>query len=304
MQGFIVNWKTTVTGLVLVLLGGSQAVFGFHLPGFTMEPGAAIIMGLGFLAAKDGNVTGGTVPQTGEASTRVPFANAAMLVFAVGIALMLTPNNARAADMLVKANVPAPIVRDWSGFFIGVNGASVISKSNVAVDPNLPAADPGQSKGGTPYGGAAIGLNIQKQNFVVGLTLDLGWLNAIAHVPCGDTSCIARTTYSGDALARVGLTMGSMEFLTPAQSPNTRDVWVYGLGGAMMRGLRAENAMEQVKATKVSFLVGAGAEVPIGANLSGAIEWHHVLPAHLKGDPTIETKTNEDRWVARLNYRM
>ena len=64
MKSFLANWKTTVTGAGMILLGVSS-LLGVTI-GAPMSPDAAIasIMGgLGLLFAKDGDVTGGTKPQ-------------------------------------------------------------------------------------------------------------------------------------------------------------------------------------------------------------------------------------------------
>ena len=71
------NWKTTVSGVVSAAAG---LVVYLHSGGYVVEPGWLLgaanfvmiggIASLG-LAAKDGNVTGGTVPQTTEAAYRV-----------------------------------------------------------------------------------------------------------------------------------------------------------------------------------------------------------------------------------------
>lgn len=48
------NWKSSAAGLVLVMVGVMSAVLHVTIPGFTMDPGAAIAAGLGLLVAKDG----------------------------------------------------------------------------------------------------------------------------------------------------------------------------------------------------------------------------------------------------------
>jgi hypothetical protein len=53
MNSMMVNWKTSVAGLVLIAVGALGVGFGVHVPGFAMEPGAAIAAGLGLLMAKD-----------------------------------------------------------------------------------------------------------------------------------------------------------------------------------------------------------------------------------------------------------
>lgn len=63
MSSLLSNWKTSVTGLIIIGLGALGSFVGIQIPGFTMDFGAALIMGVGMLLAKDSNVTGGTKPQ-------------------------------------------------------------------------------------------------------------------------------------------------------------------------------------------------------------------------------------------------
>lgn len=53
MNSLMTNWKTSLSGAVLILVGGLEIVLGMHIPGFAMEPGVAITMGIGLLMAKD-----------------------------------------------------------------------------------------------------------------------------------------------------------------------------------------------------------------------------------------------------------
>lgn len=75
MKSFLVNWKTTLGGLALVL-GGLATI----LTALTHNPvdasslqaaGASIVAGVTLLFAKDGNVTGGTVGQPSTTSALV-----------------------------------------------------------------------------------------------------------------------------------------------------------------------------------------------------------------------------------------
>lgn len=52
------NWKTTITGIALILLGAL-----FIYLGKVEYAGMCILAGLGFLGAKDFNVTDGTTGQ-------------------------------------------------------------------------------------------------------------------------------------------------------------------------------------------------------------------------------------------------
>lgn len=61
----MMNWKTTASGALMVLVGVAS-LLGLNFGGTPMSPDAAIasIMGgLGLIFAKDSNVTGGSVQQ-------------------------------------------------------------------------------------------------------------------------------------------------------------------------------------------------------------------------------------------------
>lgn len=65
MKNVFVNWKTTSTGILMVL-AGLAGLFGIKTGAVPMSPEAAvssILGGLGLIFAKDGNVTGGTTQQ-------------------------------------------------------------------------------------------------------------------------------------------------------------------------------------------------------------------------------------------------
>ena len=52
MTAVLTNWKTTVAGIVVIVLGGLHYV-GVNVPGFTMDIGPAITAGIGLILAGD-----------------------------------------------------------------------------------------------------------------------------------------------------------------------------------------------------------------------------------------------------------
>ena len=60
---FLTNWKTTSSGVVMIMLALGSQFFGLTIPGLTESPGTLLLAGIGMLSAKDGNVTGGTTIQ-------------------------------------------------------------------------------------------------------------------------------------------------------------------------------------------------------------------------------------------------
>lgn len=57
MANFISSWKTSIVGVVLLLIAGLK-VAGVEIPGFNTDVGTMIAAGLAALFAKDANVTG------------------------------------------------------------------------------------------------------------------------------------------------------------------------------------------------------------------------------------------------------
>lgn len=58
------NWKTTLAGIGMILSGAGTLINDFQAgTGINMAAITNIIGGIGFLCAKDQNVTGGTVKQ-------------------------------------------------------------------------------------------------------------------------------------------------------------------------------------------------------------------------------------------------
>jgi hypothetical protein len=47
------NWRTSAGGAVLIAIALLHMIFGVDVPGFTMEPGAAIAAGIALLMAQD-----------------------------------------------------------------------------------------------------------------------------------------------------------------------------------------------------------------------------------------------------------
>jgi hypothetical protein len=72
---FTINWKTTTAGLAAILTAAGDVITQFTTghwdPGRLMADWTGLVAGIGLIFAKDGNVTGGTVPATPEAATRV-----------------------------------------------------------------------------------------------------------------------------------------------------------------------------------------------------------------------------------------
>lgn len=63
MDAILMNWRTSITGLFVIVLGALSTFAGIHVPGFNLDFAAALTVGVGMLLAKDSVVTGGIVKQ-------------------------------------------------------------------------------------------------------------------------------------------------------------------------------------------------------------------------------------------------
>jgi len=53
MQSLLTNWKTSVGGLLIILLGALGTFLGIKVPGFNMDFGSALTAGIALIFAKD-----------------------------------------------------------------------------------------------------------------------------------------------------------------------------------------------------------------------------------------------------------
>lgn len=134
MNSLLVNWKTSLAGVVLIVVGIMGAILGIHIPGFSMDSGAAITMGIGLLVAKD--------------STTPTVIKILLVAFAVSLFL---PARSMAADVATKApalsyNYPTT----KCGMYYGINtSGSTGAVSNAAVGTQVVQAAIGLTLGYT-----------------------------------------------------------------------------------------------------------------------------------------------------------
>jgi hypothetical protein len=67
----MINWKTTIPGIIAALTGAAKVIPSLQPYADILTTIMGISAGVGLMAAKDGDVTGGTVPATPEAKRRV-----------------------------------------------------------------------------------------------------------------------------------------------------------------------------------------------------------------------------------------
>ena len=107
MKTSITNWKTTLMGAALA---GMWAIKTMVLTGQVNWPDLAICFGLAFFGAlaKDGNVTGGTVPATTEAAGRVQATSSKPTMFG---AIMFAMKNRKAIESLIAPAAKEEVIK-------------------------------------------------------------------------------------------------------------------------------------------------------------------------------------------------
>jgi outer membrane immunogenic protein len=105
-------------------------------------------------------------------------------IFSIAVALVGLTTAASAADfpvVPVKAALPVPILFNWTGCYVGVEGGGNWGRSEqIARHPGFP--DDGLSITGKfdlsgGIAGGTIGCNVQLSNFVIGAENDFSWTN-------------------------------------------------------------------------------------------------------------------------------
>ncbi len=84
------NWKTSLSGAIIIALGALNTFLGLHVPGFNLDFTAALAAGVGLILARDGDLTGGTK-------------SVSALLVALAIAAAVAPGDARAQASMVAA---------------------------------------------------------------------------------------------------------------------------------------------------------------------------------------------------------
>ena len=203
-------------------------------------------------------------------------------------------DNARAADMALKAPpLPAPVA-DWTGWYVGGNAGTENSRNSLSTQA-MPTPDaslgvvPGVSEGlaalstsAVPVGSASgfigggqVGYNQQFANFVTGLEADIQGIAAsggnagsgatttvVVSVPVTSTQTASmETKYLGTVRGRLG-------FLA------TPTLLVYGTGGLAYGGVNATSSLSQNGTNGfVGNASGTLSDTRAGWALGGGLEW-------------------------------
>lgn len=139
------------------------------------------------------------------------------LVLAAAGLLALSIGSASAADlgsrMVTKAPAPVPVVYNWTGFYLGVNGGYGWARSE-HVDVFGVTSGTFNQRGGLI--GGTIGYNWQLGSTVLGLEGDLDWARINGSTACGAlNSCFTDMRAFGTVRGRLGYAFGNwMPYIT------------------------------------------------------------------------------------------
>jgi outer membrane immunogenic protein len=233
-------------------------------------------------------------------------------IVAITLTMLVAGELASAADMGVPASVPvrtlsypSPLVYDWTGFYLGLNGGGAWGKSNqTQVFPPSLSAGTFDTSGGLV--GGTIGFNLQVDHFVFGTEGDLDWasVSGSANCPTAGLTCSTRSNYLVTERGRFGYAL---------------DWWLpYVTGGAAMAQVKqsfspAIGINDGVGTNRVGWTVGGGLEYAIGnSGWAAKVEYLHVdlgtfycniACAGVAGQ-TIGTRFNEEIFRAGINFRL
>lgn len=241
------------------------------------------------------------------------------LAAAIGFAaITLATAPASAADMAVKAPPPAPlpVIYDWSGFYIGINGGGGSSRKCwdfvdatgvVTGVPGALAAEGCHNAVGGTVGGQ-IGYRWQTTNWVFGFEGQGNW----ADFTGDNTSLIFGADRNRSRIDSFGLITGQIGYAW-------NNVLLYVKGGAAVVGDRYDvfdiptgALFSSARETRWGGTVGAGLEFGFAQNWSVGVEYNHIF----LGDRTIDFTTpagvfagsdrirqDVDMGLVRLNYK-
>lgn len=164
------------------------------------------------------------------------------------------------APLKAPAYIP-PVVYNWTGFYVGINGGGGWGRSNFS-GPFSPGSF--DTSGGLV--GGTVGYNWQLPNqFVLGLEGDIDWTNIRGSVACGGTSCETRNNWLGTVRGRIGYT-GFWDRVMP-----------YVTGGLAVGNIKANiDGVGSSNETKAGWTIGGGIEAAIAGPWTAKVEYLYV----------------------------
>jgi outer membrane immunogenic protein len=247
----------------------------------------------------------------------------------------LTASSVFAADMRVKAPVKAPVVYDWTGFYIGANiGWSFGSQSTDFTIASLPVVSASHAMDGI-LGGIQDGYNWQSGNWVVGFESDIqatgqkgtsSLTDSVATTtttnPCLPVaSCPTTITTTANALATSDVRLQWFGTIRGRLGVTPSARWlVYATGGVAYGEVQTNESLLTGGATFAAstntihsgWTVGGGIEAALTDDWTAKVEYLYIDLGHMVSTFTgvvpftpIATSTHVTDNIVRLgiNYR-
>ena len=217
----------------------------------------------------------------------------------IGIAALALATSASAADMAVKAPPPAPlpVIYNWSGFYVGLNGGW--GNSHNCWDFVLIAgpvfSDGCRDRSGGLFGGQ-VGYRWQSNQFVFGLEAQGDWADlSNTRVSLFDPTLSTRVKTDG-----IGLFTGQLGWAWNA-------ALLYVKGGAAVTSNRLDIfdtptgiGLVSASATRWGGVLGVGFEYGFAPNWSIGVEYDHLWMGTANNSFTV----TDPRLVGILNNRI
>ena len=206
------------------------------------------------------------------------------------MATILVAGPACAADLAVKAPVPAPafMASPWDGLYIGGNVGFASADFRAAASA-LGASVTDSVTGSGVVGGIQLGYNKQFGTFVLGLETDFD-ATSISNTTAGLST---KLPWFGTTRVRAGL------LLTPA-------LLFYGTGGVAYGHAEISEPGASATVPGVGWAAGAGLQYALTPQWSIGAEYLHVEldgPSAASGPATASTKVTTDLGRATLNFK-
>lgn len=182
-----------------------------------------------------------------------------LLALAAAIAPATAADIPQRPRIHTKAPVVAPLLFDWSGFYLGVNAGWAWSRSEFDFGG---AGNTGFNGDGWLAGGT-LGYNYQAGQAVLGLEADLAWADIKGSAACAAGTCETTNKWLGTVRGRLGYAADRfMPYITGGLAYGKVEASVPGTGSA--------------SETRYGWTVGAGAEYALTRNWSAKAEYLYV----------------------------
>lgn len=181
-------------------------------------------------------------------------------VLALGMVPALAADLPRRQPMPTRPPVYAPVLYDWTGLYVGLNGGGGWGRSDISA----PISSGRYNLSGGLVGGT-LGYNYQVGQAVFGLEGDIDWSDIRGSAPCYGATCETRNSWLSTARGRLGYAIDR--------------VMPYATGGAAFGDIKTSVAgigIGDARETKAGWTVGGGLEAAIAGPLTAKVEYLYV----------------------------